>query len=184
MRFVRVLVVAGLVGVFGGATAGADIPDGGIIFACYLKRADPPLPKGNLRVIDYDNGERCGPKQAQVQIQPVAVSDRNMKQDFASVDDARILALVGKLPVSSWTYKGETIRHIGPMAQDFHKFFAVGNDGKTLAPVDMNGINLAATKALNGEVRTQQREIFALGVLLVLLMVGFGVYVTRVRSAR
>ena len=187
MRVVRVLVAVSLLVVVGASTAGADIPDSdGNVYACYLFKAHSPLPKGNLRVIDNDKGGQCNhSKEGFVPLQPgtVVVSDREAKEAFRSVDGSTILALVAKLPISSWTYKSGSARHIGPVAQDFNKLFGTGPDDRHIDLINTSGVNLAATKALDGIVRTQQYEIYALGALLVALMIGFGLYVKRARSA-
>src|SRR5690348_13089030 len=48
-------------------------------------------------------------------------SDRNVKEAVAEVDVHTILQGIADLPITTWKYKNqdETIRHIGPMAQDF-----------------------------------------------------------------
>ena len=38
------------------------------------------------------------------------------------------------------------IRHIGPMAQDFHAVFGVGADEKAIATLDESGVVLAAIR--------------------------------------
>jgi hypothetical protein len=83
------------------------------------------------------------------------VSDRNMKRDFAPVNDEEILKAVEALPISSWSYKndGTNARHIGPMAQDFMSTFHVGSNDKTILQVDGDGVSLAAIKALNQRVK-------------------------------
>ena len=43
-----------------------------------------------------------------------------------------VLQRVGRMPITSWSYKGDlsSVRHIGPMAQDFYKAFALGLDDR------------------------------------------------------
>jgi hypothetical protein len=83
------------------------------------------------------------------------VSDRNMKRDFAPVNDGEILKAVDALPISSWSYKGDgsNSRHIGPMAQDFMSTFHVGSNDKTILQVDGDGVSLAAIKALSQRLK-------------------------------
>jgi hypothetical protein len=83
------------------------------------------------------------------------VSDRNMKRDFAPVNDDEILKAVDTLPITSWSYKGDgsNARHIGPMAQDFMSTFHVGSNDKTILQVDGDGVSLAAIKALNQRLK-------------------------------
>jgi len=186
MRIIRVIVVAALLVVFGATTAGADIPESdGNAYGCYLRHAHAPLPKGNLRVVDLDAGGHCSAREGSFHwmAQATLLSDRASKQAFASVDDGAVLSKLAKLPITSWQYKTDDVRHIGPMAQDFNKAFGVGPDPKHIAIVDGIGVNLAATKALDGELRAQQREILALGFLIVLILAAFGVYVRRTRRS-
>src|SRR5205085_864462 len=52
---------------------------------------------------------------------PLCISDRSLKRDIEPVDVLAVLESVGKLPVSTWSYRSdpEAVRHMGPMAQDF-----------------------------------------------------------------
>jgi hypothetical protein len=77
-------------------------------------------------------------------------SDHNQKEHFAPVDVQEILTKVVTLPIETWNYKDQnpTIRHIGPMAQDFAAAFAVGDDNRFINVVDANGVVLAAIQAL------------------------------------
>ena len=43
----------------------------------------------------------------------------------------------------------ETIRHMGPMAQDFYAAFGLGTDDKHIATIDADGVALAAIQGLN-----------------------------------
>ncbi len=88
------------------------------------------------------------------------LSDRNAKQDFKSVNPAKILERVLRLPLSEWSYKSDTdTRHIGPMAQDFYSAFQVGTDERHIAPIDEGGIALAAIQALNQKIEVKDAEI-------------------------
>jgi hypothetical protein len=70
-----------------------------------------------------------------------SVSDRNAKTDIVPLDDASILAKVAALPVSTWQYKSERgVRHVGPMAQDFHAAFGVGEDDRHITSIDEDGV--------------------------------------------
>jgi hypothetical protein len=78
-------------------------------------------------------------------------SDRNVKQDFATVDALAVLEKVAALPIQSWAYKDSPeTRHIGPVAQDFHATFRFnGEDDKHISTVDADGVALAAIQGLN-----------------------------------
>ena len=80
-------------------------------------------------------------------------SDRTRKTDVQDVDTKDVLAQVAALPVTTWRFKtdDENIRHMGPMSQDFHAAFGLGENELTIAPVDGVGVALAAIKALDSE---------------------------------
>ncbi len=79
----------------------------------------------------------------------IFLSDRARKENFDGVDERAILEKIAHMPVTYWNYRdGETSRHIGPMAQDFHAAFAVGDSDRHIRAVDANGVNMASIKAL------------------------------------
>jgi hypothetical protein len=80
-------------------------------------------------------------------------SDRNVKTGFAEVDTKAVLEKVAALPITTWSYKTENsdVRHLGPMAQDFHAAFQLGSDDKSITTVDEGGVALAAIQALKEE---------------------------------
>lgn len=77
------------------------------------------------------------------------------------LDVHEILARVAALPISSWSYLSDedTVRHIGPMAQDFYGAFGLGVDDRHIDPADGQGVALAAIQALYELVRRQAQEI-------------------------
>jgi hypothetical protein len=87
-------------------------------------------------------------------------SDRNAKQDFAPVSASQILDKVLELPVSEWSYKTDsTIRHIGPVGQDFYSLFKIGTDEKHIAPIDEGGVALAAIQGLNRKMEAENAAL-------------------------
>jgi hypothetical protein len=90
-----------------------------------------------------------------------SLSDRAMKTGVTRLDDAAVLAKVAALPVSEWSYTSERgVRHVGPMAQDFHAAFGVGEDDRHITSIDEDGVALAAIKALAAEnARTQAANV-------------------------
>lgn len=87
-------------------------------------------------------------------------SDRAVKEQFSDVDAQAVLDRVAALPITTWQYKGqETVRHIGPMAQDFAAAFNVGTDDRSIHAVDANGVALAAIQALHQMVQAKDVEI-------------------------
>jgi endosialidase-like protein/stigma-specific protein Stig1 len=92
---------------------------------------------------------------------PLCKSDRNQKKNVTPADTDAILKKVGELPISTWTYLDEpsAVRHLGPMAQDFHASFGLGNDDRTYHSVDAHGVALAAIQALEHVVKQQEQRI-------------------------
>ncbi len=89
-------------------------------------------------------------------------SDRNLKKNFSSVNSLSILEKVARLPISSWNYKTDanSLRHIGPMAQDFHATFGLnGTDNKHISSIDEQGVALAAIQGLNLKLEQRNAKI-------------------------
>jgi len=86
-----------------------------------------------------------------------SLSDRNLKDNFAPVDTEAVLDRVNELPIQTWNYRSgqEPIRHMGPMAQDFHEAFGVGHDERHIATVDADGVALAAIQGLHSRMRRE-----------------------------
>lgn len=83
----------------------------------------------------------------------VSLSDRAMKANVARADPRAVLEAVVSLPVSTWNYTSQdaSIRHIGPMAQDFYAAFGVGESDTGISTVDAQGVALAAIQGLKAE---------------------------------
>jgi hypothetical protein len=90
-------------------------------------------------------------------------SDRNAKERFTPVDSREVLEKVASIPITEWNYKADdsSVRHIGPMAQDFYTAFAVGLDDKHISMVDADGVALAAIQGLNQKVEAGTAELRA-----------------------
>jgi Head domain of trimeric autotransporter adhesin/Chaperone of endosialidase len=94
-----------------------------------------------------------------------AVSDRNRKELFLAVDNDDVLSRIRSLPVTTWRYIAEedrAVRHIGPMAQDWHRAFGFSGDDTTINMSDFDGVNLAAIQALDQGNLRQDAEIQSL----------------------
>ena len=87
------------------------------------------------------------------------LSDRNAKEAFAPVNAQTVLAGVAALPLSTWKYKSQdaSIRHIGPMAQDFKAAFGVGENDTGITTVDEDGVALAAIQGLNQQLENEAK---------------------------
>jgi hypothetical protein len=92
---------------------------------------------------------------------PQCSSDRSLKRDVRPVDTEAVLENVARMPISTWSYKSDDprVRHLGPMAQDFHAAFGLGDTDRAYHPIDAHGVALAAIQALYDRVSAQQRRI-------------------------
>jgi hypothetical protein len=92
-------------------------------------------------------------------------SDRALKEDVSRVDPDRVLERLALVPVSEWRYReeGADVRHIGPMAQDFHEAFGLGDSERDIHPVDANGVLMAAIQALYRRIEDLGEAQHALG---------------------
>jgi hypothetical protein len=79
-----------------------------------------------------------------------SLSDRNAKTNFSTVDTSSLLEKLAAMPVSTWNYKtqADSIRHLGPTAQDFRAAFGLGEDDKHISSIDSEGVALASIQAL------------------------------------
>ncbi len=95
------------------------------------------------------------------------LSDKNKKENFKKVDGKKILDEIRNLEVTTWNYKSQadSIRHMGPMAQDFYKSFKLGSDDKTITTTDIDGVNLAALKELEKLTRELEQKNEIIGTL-------------------
>jgi hypothetical protein len=89
------------------------------------------------------------------------LSDRNAKENVSSVNARDILDKVAALPMATWNYKSQdkTIRHMGPMAQDFKAAFELGENDRTITTVDADGVALAAIQGLNQKMDAENKEL-------------------------
>ena len=88
-------------------------------------------------------------------------SSRDEKKEFAAIDPRTVLERVVALPVSEWRYRAEATgaRHMGPMAQDFHAAFALGDSDRSIGLLDASGVALAAIQGLNLKVEEQRAAL-------------------------
>ncbi|MBB4936544.1 hypothetical protein FHR32_000849 [Streptosporangium album] len=75
-----------------------------------------------------------------------------------------ILDKVAGLPISSWRYEWEPdhVRHLGPMAQDWHATFGLGDTDTMIPGVDANGVALVAIQALHRRITDLEQILAAL----------------------
>jgi hypothetical protein len=65
-------------------------------------------------------------------------SSRDVKENIRHIDGLEVLEKLNKVPVSTWNYEveDESVRHIGPMAQDFYEAFKLGDSDESIATID------------------------------------------------
>jgi hypothetical protein len=93
----------------------------------------------------------------------ITTSDRNVKQNFTTVDPKVILEKLIALPITRWTFKeAPGTPHLGPVAQDFYRAFALGGSEVGIATVDADGVALAAIQGLNQKLEERNERIISL----------------------
>jgi hypothetical protein len=68
------------------------------------------------------------------------------------------------MPIQSWSYTAQdaSIRHIGPMAQDFRAAFEVGESEREINATDAYGVTMAAVQGLYRKIEERDDVIAAL----------------------
>jgi len=74
-------------------------------------------------------------------------SHSSLKENIHEINTQKILKQIINLPIYTWHYTGDKIKHIGPMAEEFKNAFGVG-DGYTLNLIDVMGVMLSAVKGM------------------------------------
>ncbi|WP_420128185.1 tail fiber domain-containing protein [Longimicrobium sp.] len=119
-------------------------------------------------------------------------SSRTLKEDYQAVDGEDVLSRIRTIPITTWTMIGgdRTVRHLGPVAEDFYAAFPLGLGETTIGMGDIDGVNLAAAKALEARtVRLQQQlddrtaRVQALEALLAQAMARLDQMDARLRAA-
>ena len=89
-----------------------------------------------------------------------SLSDRNAKTNFTPVNPRELFERLARLPIQTWNYKSQSnsVRHIGPVAQDFADAFNVGEDERHIATVDADGVALAAIQGLNQKLVEELKQ--------------------------
>ena len=88
-------------------------------------------------------------------------SDSALKANFSMIDTRSVLDKLAALPIKEWSYKSDSpsVRHLGPMAQDFKEAFNLGADDKHIDMVDANGVTMASVQALYRMMLEKDEEI-------------------------
>ena len=93
-----------------------------------------------------------------------SISDPALKDNPAPTDAKEVLKQLMSVPISTWNYIAQdpSIRHMGPMAQDFYAAFGLGEDNKHISTVDADGVAMAAIQGLHEIVQEKEGRIFKL----------------------
>ncbi|MGH3833921.1 MAG: tail fiber domain-containing protein [Pseudonocardiaceae bacterium] len=77
------------------------------------------------------------------------------------VNGCEVLTKLGALPVATWRYRWEAtgVRHLGPMAQDWHAAFGLGKGDTTIPMVDSHGVLVVAIQALHRQLNELRAEV-------------------------
>jgi hypothetical protein len=89
-------------------------------------------------------------------------SSIKLKENFAQINSEVLLNKLANLSVSKWNYTkdGDSVKHIGPFAEEFHQVFELnGDDNKTISISDISGVSLAAIKVLIEKYQEQSARI-------------------------
>ena len=88
-------------------------------------------------------------------------SSRALKENFAAVNPAEILAKLIQMPVTEWSFKDDPQRrrHLGPTVEDFQAAFGMGTTGQSLVVTDVSGVALAAIQGVYTQLQEQRLEI-------------------------
>ncbi len=93
-------------------------------------------------------------------ISAFAGSDRESKNIVDEFDVDEALKSVENLKIDKWEYKDERgAEHVGPMAQDFHEEFGLGNSDKVIHYIDGIGVALAAIQGLKKQLDQRSDRI-------------------------
>ena len=82
------------------------------------------------------------------------------KTDVEPVDPERALEGVRSLDVATWRFTDtDDGRHMGPMAEEFHEAFELGDTDESIATVDADGVAFAAIQGLAAENDRLREEL-------------------------
>ena len=90
-------------------------------------------------------------------------SDRHGKDNVIPVDPREVLDRLVRVPIATWNYVSQApeVRHMGPMAQDLHEAFGLGESDRHISTVDADGVALAAIQGLNAKLEAEVRMLHA-----------------------
>jgi trimeric autotransporter adhesin len=88
-------------------------------------------------------------------------SSRTLKENFEAVDGEDVLSRIRGIPITTWNMigGGPEVRHLGPVAEDFYAAFPLGLGSTTIGMGNIDGVNLAAAKALEARTTHLQAQL-------------------------
>jgi hypothetical protein len=88
-------------------------------------------------------------------------SSRTLKENFEPVDGEDVLSRIRGIPIATWNMIGGEagVRHLGPVAEDFYAAFPLGLGSTTIGMGNIDGVNLAAAKALEARTTHLQTQL-------------------------
>ena len=91
----------------------------------------------------------------------ITPSDRNLKANLSAINPRAVLDRLAALPIREWSYKTDdpSVRHVGPMAQDFRAAFGLGTGDKHIDLIDAQGVTMAAVQALYQQNQELARKV-------------------------
>ncbi|MFG2226590.1 tail fiber domain-containing protein [Streptomyces sp. NPDC048644] len=100
--------------------------------------------------------DRIGPDR-----HPAGAREIGAVAPVGAVNGYAVLETVAALPVSTWRYlwEPEDVRHLGPMAQDWHAAFGFNQDDTKIPVVDGLGVALVCVQALHRRVEELTAEV-------------------------
>jgi hypothetical protein len=95
-----------------------------------------------------------------------SISDRATKENFSLVDGQAVLEQLAAMPIQEYNLKSQdaSIRHVGPVAQDFYAAFGYGESDLAINMEDADGVALAAIQSLYELNQEQATRIESLEV--------------------
>lgn len=82
----------------------------------------------------------------------IFASSEELKEDIEPIEDDSTLEKFGQIFAKKWRYKGDSAKHVGPMAESFKEVFEHG-DGRSINVIDAIGELFAGVGALARKVQ-------------------------------
>ena len=157
------LNTSGGVGLYGytAASSGRAIYAMGSVYIENQASAGSATSATDIILARTNSGGYCGFNSAG---QSFNASDRTVKENFEVVSNAEILEKLVALPITKWNFKkqDETVKYVGPMAQDFHAAFGLGgSNDRVIHATNAQGITMAALQGLNTKVEDKTKTLEA-----------------------